>query len=83
MADRKKIDYKQRMENEFYQMRRRVKNLRHFIYGRERAKAKIVLKYPDELLYMQLTAMEDYMRCLRMRCEAEGIELKEEKHGDA
>lgn len=68
-------DYKDRFEAEFEQLDTRRVKLERMIEKYKAGKLDFTPACPVELLERQLKAMSEYLQCLKLRAEIEGIEV--------
>lgn len=68
-------DFKERFKAEYYQTKIRYEKLHKMIVKYKAGTLNFTPKCSLELLKRQATAMGDYLYCLEMRAEIEGIEL--------
>lgn len=68
-------DYKQRFKAEYYQLNTRLENLNRTIVKAIANTLGFELSCDIKLLQEQSYAMTQYLRCLEIRAEIEGIEL--------
>lgn len=70
------MDYKDRMKTEYAELKERYTKLHKMLVKYEAGTLDFELAAPAELLYKQKAAMGEYLRCLEIRAEYEGIELE-------
>ena len=68
-------DYKERFKAEYYQTKIRYEKLHHTVVKYEAGTLNFTPSCSLELLKRQAAAMGNYLYCLEMRSEIEGIEL--------
>jgi hypothetical protein len=68
-------DYKDRFEAEYEQLDTRRIKLARMIEKYKAGKLDYTPACPVELLVRQLKAMSEYLQCLKLRAEIEGIEV--------
>lgn len=68
-------DYKERFEAEYEQLNIRCTKLRRMIDDYKAGRLNFTPACPVELLERQLKAMHEYLSCLKLRAEIEGIEV--------
>lgn len=68
-------DYKDRFEAEFEQLDTRRVKLERMIKKYKAGKLDFTPACPVELLERQLKAMSEYLQCMKLRAEIEGIEV--------
>ena len=68
-------DYKDRFKAEYYQVKIRYDKLVDMLDRRDKGQLSFPPTCPRELLWRQVTVMEDYMDLLIKRSIAEGIDL--------
>lgn len=69
------VDYKERFKAEYYQLNIRFDKLLNTIIKYDANKLEFELNCDIELLRNQLKAMWQYLYCLKVRAEIEGINL--------
>ena len=73
--DKYEPDYKERMKKEYWQLKDRYTKLHNMCIKYEAGTLDFTPNCPLELLKAQKGAMGNYLRCLEIRAEIEGIEL--------
>ena len=68
-------DYKQRMVNEYNELKERTDKLGFVLVKESRGGLNFELSCPVNLLKAQYNAMNSYLNILKVRAEIEGIEL--------
>ena len=68
-------DYKERFRAEYWQTKIRFDKLRKMSVKHEAGKLDFKPNCPQHLLSQQKMHMDNYLRCLEVRAEIEGIEL--------
>ena len=68
-------DYKQRMVNEYNELKERTDKLGFVLVKETRGCLNFELSCPVNLLKAQYNAMNSYLNILKVRAEIEGIEL--------
>lgn len=68
-------DYKERFKAEYYQTKIRYEKLHNMLVKYEAGTLNFTPNCSLELLKRQASAMGNYLYCLEMRAEIEGIEL--------
>jgi hypothetical protein len=68
-------DYKERMKDEYHQLKNRYEKLHKMCIKYEAGTLDFTPDCPLELLKEQKSAMGNYLRCLEVRAEIEHIEL--------
>ena len=68
-------DYKERFKAEYYQTKIRYEKLHKMVIKYKAGTLNFTPNCSLELFKRQATAMRDYLYCLEMRAEIEGIEL--------
>ena len=71
----KSNDYKERFKAEYYQTQIRFEKLRNMIVKYKAGTLNFTPKCSLDLLRSQAAFMGNYIYCLKMRAEIEGIEL--------
>lgn len=69
-------DYKERFKAEYFQTKIRYQKLHKMLVKHEAGKLDFTPKCPITLLAQQKRCMGEYLRCLEVRAEIEGIILK-------
>lgn len=72
-------DYRERFKAEYYQVKIRYDKLVDMLDRWDKGQLLISPTYPRELLWRQVTVMEDYMDLLIERSIAEGIDLSPQR----
>ncbi len=68
-------DYKERFEAEYDQLNIRCAKLKQMIARYKAGGFDFTPACPVELLQKQMTAMHEYLNCMKLRAEIEGIEV--------
>ena len=68
-------DYKERMRNEYRQLKEKYDKLHKIVVKYEAGTLDFSPECPVELLKRQKRAMGEYLNCLEIRAEIEGVEL--------
>ena len=68
-------DYKERMVEEYRQLKERYDKLHKMLIKAEAGTLNFTLNCPVDLLKEQRRHMENYLYCLEVRAEIEGIKL--------
>lgn len=68
-------DWNERFKAEYWQTKIRLEKLRKMEVKKEAGKLDFTPKCPPHLLREQKLHMDNYLRCLEIRAEIEGIEL--------
>lgn len=73
--DKYEPDYKERMKKEYWQLKDRYTKLHNMCIKYEAGTLDFTPNCPLELLKEQKGAMGNYLRCLEIRAEIEGVKL--------
>lgn len=68
-------DYKERMRNEYRQLKEKYDKLHKIVVKYEAGTLDFTPEGPIDLLKRQKRAMGEYLNCLEIRAEIEGVEL--------
>lgn len=68
-------DYKMRLCNEYWEVKTRYEKLHRMLIKREAGTLGFKLNCPFELLEEQALHMGNYLHCLEVRAEIEGVDL--------
>lgn len=69
------VDYKERFKAEYYQTKTRYERLHDVLVKADAGTLTFVPDCPLELLRKQKAAMGEYLYCLEVRAQIEGVEL--------
>ena len=73
--DKYEPDYKERMKNEYWQLKDRYNKLHQMCIRYEAGTLDFTPNCPLDLLKKQKAAMGQYLQCLEIRAEIEGVAL--------